>query len=248
MIPQTPYFKSFPRWGRRRNEANARPNPCHSGTCPTSWPCPLSVSPSEQRVSKDLLQEVLKMNGQKAIYGLYIPEEELPVRAGLRVIRRSDPDYGLSEEEAAGRNEFIRCYLMREFELLMMLPEPESKDLLIADFPVTNEAYSAFNTVDFQRMQRPFDNYGYAMQKIMERVLDLAIMHAAIAHKEGKRNICRRFNALIDYEFRERLLRCVDWYKAAKTDEQKSRLKQKIGELNRRIIECRKVWEQQNAP
>ena len=59
---------------------------------------------------------------QKAVYGTYIPEEELPARAGLRVERQSDPDYGLSEDEIADRNEFIRCYLVREFELLMMLP------------------------------------------------------------------------------------------------------------------------------
>jgi AraC-like DNA-binding protein len=54
---------------------------------------------------------------QKATYEDMIPEEELPVRAGIKVIRRNDPDYGLSEDEIADRNEFIRCHLAREFEL-----------------------------------------------------------------------------------------------------------------------------------
>jgi hypothetical protein len=62
---------------------------------------------------------------QKAVYGTCIPAEELPARAGIRVERLSDPDYGLSEDEIADRNEFIRCYLVREFELLMMLPGNE---------------------------------------------------------------------------------------------------------------------------
>ena len=39
----------------------------------------------------------------------WIAEEELPVRANLKVIRRNDPDYGLTEEEIQDRNEFIRC-------------------------------------------------------------------------------------------------------------------------------------------
>ena len=71
---------------------------------------------------------------QKAVYGTCIPEEELPARVGLRVERKSDPDYGLSEDEIADRNEFIRCYLVREFELLMMLPGNDGRQL-ISSFP-----------------------------------------------------------------------------------------------------------------
>ena len=52
----------------------------------------------------------------------WIPEEELPARAGLKVIRKNHPDYGLCADEIADRNEFIRCHLLREFELLLMIP------------------------------------------------------------------------------------------------------------------------------
>ena len=181
---------------------------------------------------------------QKAVYESSIPEEELPVRAGIKVIRRSTADFGLSEDEIADRNEFIRCYLMREFEMLMMLPGSEQdSDFFIPDCHVTDEAYSAFNTVDFQKTLRPFDRYGYAMQKILDRVQDLAILHSAISYEEGRENIQRRFHSLVENEFRERLLRCVEWYEAARSDDRRAYLKKKIGEFNRRIIECKKIWE-----
>ena len=183
---------------------------------------------------------------QKAVYGNYIPEEELPVKAGLKVIRTSDPDYGLSDDEVADRNEFIRCHLAREFELLMMIPSQaqEEENFFIPDYHASDDAYSAFNTHDFQRTLKPFDKFGYAMKKVMERVEEIAILHSVISREEGRENTFRRFNALVDNEFRERLLRYVDRYKAAKTDEQRQRLKHKIGELNRRIIEAKKVWGQ----
>lgn len=181
----------------------------------------------------------------KTAYEERIPDEELPVRAGIRVIRRSDPDYGLSEDEIADRYEFIRCYLAREYEVLMMLPaDTGGNDFFLADFYVTDAAYSAFNTIDFQRNMKTFDKYGYSMKKIMGRVNDLAILHSAISHDEGRENTRRRFKALVELEFRERLFRYIDQFKAARTDDRKASLKQKIGEMNRRIFECKRIWEQ----
>jgi len=181
---------------------------------------------------------------QKAIYEDRIPEEELPVRAGIKVVRRNSSDYGLSEDEIADRNEFIRCYLAREFELLMMIPSPaQEENFFIPDYHASDDAYSAFNTHDFQRTLKPFDKFGYAMKKIKERVEAIAILHSVISREEGRENTFRRFNALVEFEFREPLFSYVDRYKAAKTDEQRQRLKQKIGELNRRILEAKKAWE-----
>ena len=185
------------------------------------------------------------MNIQKIVYENYIPEEELPVRTGIRVIRQSDPDYGLSDDEIADRNEFIRCHLAREFELLMMLPDnKEGTNFFIPDCHVTDEDYSAFNTIDFQRNMKPFDKYGYAMKKVMERVKTLATLHSCINREEGRQNIVRRFDSLIEFEFREPLFSFVDRFRAAKTEEQKERLKRKIGDLNRRILEAKATWEQ----
>ena len=183
-------------------------------------------------------------NKQQTAHTICIPEEELPVRPNMRVIRRNDPNYGMSDDDVADRNEFIRCYLMREFELLMMIDSDVHNDsFFVPDCHVSDDGYSAFNTVDFQRTMEPFDAYGYAMGKIMERVKNLAILYSAITRDEGKQNTLRRFNSLVEYEFRERLLTCVDRFHSARTDEQRERLKKKIGELNRRIIECRKIWE-----
>jgi len=87
---------------------------------------------------------------QKTVYGNYIPEEELPVRAGLRVERKGHPDYGLSEDDIADRHEFIKCHLARELELLMMIQSPEQEEnFFIPDFHVADDGYSAFNTHDF---------------------------------------------------------------------------------------------------
>lgn len=159
---------------------------------------------------------------QKSVYENCIPEEELPVRVGIRVVRKNDPDYGLSDDEVADRNEFIRCHLAREFEFLMTLPS---------------------TATDFQRTQMPFDKYGYAIRKVLTRLHDLAVLHSSISHEAGRRNTTRRFQSMVECEFREPLFRLVDRYKAARTDEQRQRLKQKIGELNRRILEAKHVWE-----
>lgn len=184
-------------------------------------------------------------NKQQVTYEDRIPEEELPVRSGIRVVNRNDPDYGLLDEEISDRNEFIRCYLAREYELLMMLPaEAPGHDFFMSDFHVTDEAYSAFDTVDFHRTMQPFDKYGYAVKKVMERVKDLAVLYSAVRNEGGKQNILRRFHALVELEFRERLTRYVDRYKAAGTDDKKTSLKRKIGEMNRRILECKRIWEQ----
>ena len=181
----------------------------------------------------------------KTAHTVCIPEEELPVRANMRVIRRTDPNYGMSDDEVADRNEFIRCYLMREFEALMMIDADEHDDsFFVPDYTVADDGYSAFNTVDFQRTMEPFDAYGYAMEKIMERVKNLAILYSSITRDEGRQNTLRRFNSLVEYEFREPLFSHVGRYKAAKTEEQRERQKMKIGDLNRRILEARKTWEQ----
>lgn len=181
---------------------------------------------------------------QKAAYENSIPVEELPVRAGLTVIRTCDPNFGLSEDEIADRNEFIHCYLMREFELLVVIPatKPDS-DFFIPDCYVTDDAYSAFNTVDFELTVRPFDRYGYAIKKMMERVKDLAILHSAVSHEAGRRNLARRFESFVDYEFRDPLLHYVDRFKSAVTEAQKEHFKKKIGEMNHRILEAKRIWE-----
>ena len=179
----------------------------------------------------------------------WIVEEDLPVWSPLKVIRKRDPDYGLTEQEIQDRNESIRCYLMREFELLTMIPEQdEQSGFFIGDYGVEDAEYSAFSTMDFQRQMRPFNKYGYALKLIMGQVRDLAIFHSSISHEEGRLDTQRRYEALVYREFRDELLIFARRYKSAEDAGKRRWLKQKIGKLNRRILECKKIWERFAPP
>ena len=182
------------------------------------------------------------------ILGNSIDENELPVSARLKVIRTNNPNYGLTEDEIQDRNEFIFCYLMKDYSLFRMIPKQEKEnDFFIADFDVNDSEYSAFNSIDFQRMLKPFDKYGYAMKKIMERVKDLALLYSVISATEGRKNTYQRFESLLEIEFRSRLMSLIKRYNETASHEKKFLLKGRIGELNRRIIEAKKIWEQ-HAP
>ena len=181
--------------------------------------------------------------------GCWIPEEELPVQPGLKVIRTRDPDYGLSEDEIQDRKEFIRCYLLRDYELLMMIPKQESdSDFFMADCSVAEEEYSAFNTHDFQKTQRPFNKYWYAMKMILERVKDLAILHSSCSDEEGRKEISTRYEALLDREFRDSVQRLAWWHSRAMDEERRLTLKDRIASLNRRLLDCKKLWERYAPP
>jgi hypothetical protein len=180
---------------------------------------------------------------------MWIVEEDLPAPARLKVIRRNDPDYGLAEDEIMDRYEFIRCYMLQEFEALMMIPKQTTgEDYFLLDCNVTDPWYSAFNTVDFQRQLRPFNKYGYVIRKIMERVKDLAIMHSSISSQEGRLDTRRRYEAFVDCEFRNDLL-ALTWLFNRTTDPQtRFKLKRKIAALNGRILECKRIWERYAPP
>jgi hypothetical protein len=199
---------------------------------------PLRILNATERELHDFLREV---NTMKCIAG--IAETDLPVRAGFRVERKADPDYGMSEDEIRDRDEFIRCYLFREFELLMLIPAPETcDDFFIGDYVPQDAEYSAFNTADFQNTLRPFNKYAYAMKKIMERVKHMAIMHSCIECPYRRQEVYARYESLVDFEFRDRLTVLVNRYKYTDDEERRAAIKDKIGELNRRIVECRKIW------
>ncbi len=174
-----------------------------------------------------------------------IVQENLPVCAGLKVIRKNDPNYGLSDEEIQDRNEFIRCYLLRDFEPLLKIPiQVAEDDFFIPEHDVCSSEYTAFNTHDFQKRMRPFNRYAYAMKIILERVKDLAILYSVVSSRDGKEEIFRRFESLVEYHFRGRLLFLVRRYRYAYSDYGRIKLKQNIGEINRRILECKRIWEQ----
>ena len=65
-----------------------------------------------------------------------IPEQEVPSPARLRVIRRNDPYYGLSDDEVKDRIEFIRCYILKDFETILSVPRQDYSDDFFVDVKV----------------------------------------------------------------------------------------------------------------
>ena len=174
----------------------------------------------------------------------WIAEEELPVTAQLKVIRQNGPDYGLTEDELDERNEFVQWYLLQDYVPLLAVPRQASEaGFFIPEVDVTSAEYSAFNTHDFQDGLKPFNKYGYAMKKIMERVRDLAILHSSLSSEEGRLNMQRRYEAFLEAKFRGRLAYLIERCQMTDDPDRKLELKQKIAELTRRIMEAKRIWE-----
>jgi hypothetical protein len=192
---------------------------------------------------RGLVPEENKMNQISQTADSWISEEEIPVSPALKIIRKNDPWYGMSEEQVEDHKEFIRCYLIKDFELILQIPiQAQENDFWTPNHPDFLE--SAFNTWDYQRTQKPFNKYGYRIKKIMEEVRDLAILHSSISRPEGRANIQRRYENLVQNEFRDRLPGLFQKYSKAWTEEQRYEIRTKVAELNRRILECQKIWQQ----
>jgi len=174
----------------------------------------------------------------------WIAEEEMPASAQLKVIRQNDPDYGLTEDELDERNEFIQWYLLQDYVPLLSVPKQAADaGFYIPQVDVTSAEYSAFNTHDFQEGLKPFNNFGYAMKKIMERIRDLAILHSSLSSEEGRLNTQRRYEAFLEARFRSRLAQLIERCQMTADPDRKLELRQKIAELTRRIIEAKRIWE-----
>jgi hypothetical protein len=178
-----------------------------------------------------------------------IPEEELPSRAGLIVVRKTDPNYGLSDTEIQDRIEFIRCYLLQDFEAILIVPKQDhSDDFFVQDYLVMDGGYSAFNTADFQKIMQPFNKYGYAMKKIMERVKDLAIMHSCISQPEDRKKIYEKFKNFVARKFGYQLESLAMKLHLEESAVKQYSLKRKIMQLEQKIRKCQKIWERYAPP
>lgn len=177
----------------------------------------------------------------------WIDKEELPVSPALKVERKSDPWYGYTEEEVEDCMEFIRCYMRKGFEVLLEIPiEPVEKDFWFESYEDFME--NAFNTHDFQKTQKPFNKYGYRIKKILERVEDLAIMHSCISSADGRENVHRRYQILVEAEFREPALGLVERFRNCADPEKRLQLKKKIARYNMMILKCNEVWRAKSPP
>jgi hypothetical protein len=178
-----------------------------------------------------------------------IPEEKMPPRAGLIAVRKKDPNYGLRDEEIQDRIEFIRCYLLNDFKVLLLVPKQEYGDeFFIQDYLVMDDSYSAFNTVDFQIMMRPFNKYGYAIKKIMEHVKDLAIMHSCISYPEDREDVHKKFKNYVAQRFGYQFEALAMKLHLEESAQKQYSLKRKIAQLEQKIRKCQKIWERYAPP
>jgi hypothetical protein len=177
--------------------------------------------------------------------GNCIDEDELPVRADLKLRHAHDPDREYSQEDINDRDEFVRCYLLGDFEPLLLLPLPVKKtDFFIKDFEE-----SAFNTMDFYRQYgsvakpRPVNK----LSRVLEEVKQMAILHSCLASPAGRDRMRKRYQQLINREYRNLALNLEKKYRNAQGHHIKSTLRLKISRLNQAILRCQRVWER-HAP
>ncbi len=172
----------------------------------------------------------------------WLEEENQPRVRRVVAIRKNSPWYGMSEEEIEDSREFIRCYLLKDFEPILMLPVQPRESGFWFD---SEEEFktSAFNTWDFERTRRPFDKYGYRVKKVLEHLKDLAILHSCISQPQGRKNTQDRFEAVVDEEFRNPLLELVERHRKAFDEERRFELRHKIARLSRYVLECKAIWQ-----
>lgn len=174
----------------------------------------------------------------------WIDENELPVRSDLKVVNINDPDYGMTQDEIDDRNEFIRCYIQSCFEALLTIPQQKYEN----DFFVEDWQESAFNTEDYYRLH-PNSGYRYSfkMKDILQQVEHLAILYSCISDVQGRQRTFNRYKNLVDKEFRNKALFLAGRCRITNDSQKRMELGEKISELNKRILQCKKLWEQ-HAP
>ena len=134
----------------------------------------------------------------------WIAEEELPVSAGLKRVRKYDLYTDMDESEIEAYWDFISWYLGQEHLLLLSMPKPEEDEFLGVELDELGNDVSAMNTHDFERLH-PFDRYHYKVKKMCERVRDLALTHSCISDEEGRKNVKNRFLNLVRSECQEKM-------------------------------------------
>ena len=172
----------------------------------------------------------------------WIDENELPVRADLQVVKINDPDYTMTQDEIEDRNEYIRCYILSGFEALLTIPLQKFE----GDFFIENWEESAFNTEDYYRMypNMGFNRYSFRIKKILQEVEHLAILYSCISDNQGRQRTFNRYKTLVDKEFRNKALFLIGKYRITNDSEERLALREKISEMNKRILQCKKIWEQ----
>ena len=185
-----------------------------------------------------------KAHKQRADECGLIDKDDLPVAPTLHIIGKSrDITEEMSEEELISWGEVQRQVLMKDIEPLLAIPQIESSFVDLRQMEDGIDV-SVFNTVDFLREHKlEFDKKRYAMNKIIERAKDLALLHSCVGSEWSKEHVKQRFEALVNTSFRKGALYLATVKFPIATDEERAEIKQKIGECNRNIIKLMMIWK-----
>ena len=171
----------------------------------------------------------------------WIAEEDLPSRPGLKVVKSFDAHEGMDEDEIEAYMDFRRWYMSQEHALLLIIPKP----IVERDFwSEPDDALSfAYGSMDFQKLRGKFNKNRYRISKILERVKDLAENFSCINHEQGKKNVRKRYEELINDEFRDKAIELAVTYNRFKASMDYDEVMGKIKNLYILIKKCDKVWK-----
>lgn len=176
----------------------------------------------------------------------WIAEEQYPSSTHLKVERTAarhfNPCADMEDEEAAAYWEFIYGTVSREHAILFSIPKPEALDFWTVELDEFGNNVSAFNTHDFERLY-PFNKYQWKLNKIYDKVKDLAITHSCASDEKGRKKIHQRYINLVNSEFKNKGIFILEHYRKYKVWMYKDRVIARIEELKSRIRTCKKIWK-----
>ena len=171
----------------------------------------------------------------------WILEEDLPPRFGLKPIRKFDGLYPNDDEEWEAYRDFMHWAMTRDIAVLLTIPAPQN-DTRFREFEDDFSISFPYSSMDYQR-HHPFDKYAYKLSKIYEKVHELAIRHSCISQQEGKTGTIKRFEKLVNEEFRDKLHMLLETYRKYPHLVNRDKLAVRTAELNARIQKCKSIWQ-----
>jgi hypothetical protein len=175
-----------------------------------------------------------------------IVEDQLPASPGLKIVRDTDPDSEIPEDDEDAREEFIAWYLRQEHVLLFSIPEPGIRPKsVVPDQGAFSTVYGPLEPfVESEKTPDRFHEHGGYMQALLTRIRDWAITHSIVGSLSDRAALEARYERLVESHFRTRLSFLVRKFKFAGSADAREAFKDKIGELNGKILLCRKVWRE----
>lgn len=172
--------------------------------------------------------------------------EALPLSPFSKPIRAFDGLYPEDEEECQAYWDFIHWAINSEHALLLSIPKQENVyEFWAIDFDISSNDSSAFNTIDYQRLNPDtFNKYHYRIKKIFEKIRDLAMLHSSISNPEGKKNTYQRYKNLVEKEFREPAKSLLATCNKNPKWVDKEKLIPKIAALNSKIRKSKHIWHE----